>query len=209
MATSFSNLYTELRSRLMDTSDAIWSLARKKEFINAAIRHANDMGACRVVVDETLTVTANAVEYTLPSGVPYADALFRVSVEGLASKPYTVKHSWTTTETRTYSAGVESKTLKLVLQEKFSEAAGKKIRLEYLAPHQELSLDTDETSLPLEYVLAYAMFLANQETRTGADVDRKYHLEEAQKYYQIAEAMLNRILADLPRVDGRAVVKVH
>lgn len=205
--TAFSTLYSELQSRLQDTTNAVWTLARRKEFINAAIRHANDMGAYRIVVDdESLTVISGATEYILPAGVPFHDALFRVSVEGSAGS-YIPKHSWTTTETRTYVGGEETKTLKLILQQQFPEV-GRKIRLEYLAPHQPLTADTDETSLPREYILAYAMFLANEETRTSADVDRKYHLEAAQRYFQIADVKLSRILADLPRVDGRTVVKV-
>lgn len=212
MAT-FLTLQTELAARLSDTAHSVWTLAQKKRFLNSAIRNANEAGAYRLVVDNTtLDVLADTVEYSLPAALTKASNLWRVSVEIDTDTDYNYQDidSWWVTENRAYSGGVESATLKLQLPQTIDGAvtAGNAIKLEYLAAHRELTADADTTSLPEEYLYAYAMFLANMESRNFADVDRKYHADEAQKQFQIAERYLKRYINQLPQTSGRVIPQV-
>jgi hypothetical protein len=208
-ATSLVALVTELAARLQDASHTLWSLDQKKRFINAAIRLANEWGAYRLVKDESLVVIANTVEYPLPAALSNDRALVRVSVEGLTGYPYNPHAAWEVVENHVYGSGVENVSLTLLLPRPFPETPGQKIRLEYAAPHQELTADSDTTSLPAEYILAYALFMAHQETRADASVDRRYHTDQAQQWYQIAQNLLTKYLARLPVQDGRVVGAIY
>ncbi len=205
MGTAFSVIYAELGSRLGDTAHAVWTLAQKKRFVNGAIRHANEAGLRRLVVDETtLDVTASTTEYTLPNTVANKDMLLAVYIEPDASgDPWREENMWTVYESRTYTNSVEAVSLKLKFDEELPDTAGSDIRLLFLASHQELSADADTTSIPTEYLYDYAMYLAYSETRASAGVDRDWYDKQAAKYNQLAQTSLKAAQAAQPQIAPR------
>ncbi len=197
MGTAYSTLYGELANQLNDTgSTAIWSVARRKVFINRAINHANDMGAFQEILDETLTVVLRQTDYTLPTAITDARQLVGVYVEqNISTTPWREYGRWIVTKT-VGALPTSTPTLHLILAQAFGEVAGKKIRLRHKAPYPTLTNDSDVTNLSGEFIYAYAKFLAHDEAAGNASTaNRQFHLEEAKRAFDIANSMLSFILA--------------
>ncbi len=188
---TLQQLYTELRDHLNDASDAKWTLARKKAFINRALEQWWRLGGYRVCTDESLATVANQVEYALPAAVPSAQAITAVAVEQGNGEPYAAP-VWDALD----NAGAVT----LLLRERPSDA-GKKIRIVYRAPFPALTDDADATDVPAEFIYLYAAYLAHRERAQRVDMEqRKFHTEER----DAALRDLNAFLAAWLRVLQRA-----
>ena len=98
-------------------------------------------------VDETLTVTDNATEYTLPSGV-YNVARVQVANSSTADYDYTTIFNWRETGGKLY------------LPDELNFSAGNKIRIYYNAPHDSVEDDADTISddIPIPMLVKMAQY---------------------------------------------------
>ncbi|MCL4394628.1 MAG: hypothetical protein M1482_07470 [Chloroflexi bacterium] len=201
MSTSFITLCDELKNRLNDTGvTPIWTTDRRKAFVNAAVSHYNDTGGYVESIDESLVVVDGQATYTLPAAIIEPRQVVAIAVQGAApGDPYTEYVRWSVAA----SAGAAGE-CRLLLAEPFFESAGKKIRVLFKAPHAPLAADGDTTTVPAEYVYAYAKFLAHDEAAGQASqANRQFHLDEAKRAFDLSNAMLPFVLPKPPAVRAR------
>ncbi len=188
MSTTFLALYTELGSRLLNSGT--WSPAQLKRCINGALLHLNDLGGYYTMIDETLTVLASTVEYTLPAGVARPEDVIGFEIEQDAGDAYRAETRYRVRATHgalpTFTA-----TLKVYFAEALPEAAGRKIRTLYKANYPALSADADVTEASAEFLYFYGVFLAHSEALANpGQTARGMHEAEAKRAYDVATALI-------------------
>lgn len=182
MSTAFSTLYQQLGRRLNDspTADGVWTLERKKQFVNDAIAHAYTLGWYREILDETTTVTANAVEYTLPAAIATMRQVIEITLEQGTNEPYAGIRGYDPrlVESASGLPTASGARVKLLLGTAFP-TAGKIIRIRYKAAFPSLSADADVTEVPAELIYLFGKYLAHAEKCSlQSEADRKLHIEE-------------------------------
>jgi hypothetical protein len=193
----FDTLYTELASRLSDAAHGLWTLARKKAFINAAIEHWYELGGFTTATDSSVVTIANQVEYTAPDAIKNPSDIFLIELEEGTGEPYTPQTQWTATKT-----GI---TITLRFDATFTTAS-KKIRIHYITPFVQLVSDGDMTQVPSEFIYAFAKFRAHDEALGQvSEANRSFHETEAKRAFDVAmQIAQSQAMARKPQRASRA-----
>jgi hypothetical protein len=188
VSTTFSTLYAELAARLNDTGYAVWTLVRMKAFINDAIAHWWDVGGYLEATDESTTTNATSLEYTLPAAIIDRTRVIEITVQGETGEPYA-------SIADKYPELIQNvATVKLLVDEPF--AAGKTLRVRYKVPPTALSGDGDTTSVPVEFIMLYARYLANGEAAgRPSQANEKIYAQERDVALRDLNMLLPRLLA--------------
>lgn len=201
ISTTFSALYTTIRKELRDPqgggtegTSPRWTLDEKKQAINDAISDSFPQIKNTYIDEATIVLINDTFEYSLPTGLKRPQDLLEIYVQSEPGEAWKRQGGgWHVRE--------NNGTLKLYIDKVWD--ASKKLRLVYAGPPPALSSDADATSVPAPFVLSRAKYYLHMlASESAARSDMDVHVQRAQQWWQISEALLNKYSLSNTDIDG-------
>ena len=139
MATTLSDLRTQVARDLRDTSNNVWVTAELDDLINAAIDEIGDL-APKEVIDYSLTITSGVFTYALPSSL---SRVFRVDIHN-SSDSYQYQYPQAIGDT---ASGWEVHNAIVFLSPLHIPATSSKLRIWGYGPFTQISVASATTDL--------------------------------------------------------------